>query len=97
MRRIEVEPSAETDTHDIFVEGVHRFGIDQSNLYLEEINNQFELLAEHPRIGRPVASAKYPQALKFGLGSHIIIFTADDETLYIHRIFHARSNYTKHL
>lgn len=97
MLKLEIEQQAKHDTNTIFTEGVYRFGIDQAISYLEELNNQFELLAEHPRIGRKIASRQYPNAYKFGLGVHMIVFSFDETTLTIHRIFHARSNYVRHL
>ena len=78
-------------------QGVERFGFNQAELYQQALLDQFELLAVHPRLGRPVASARYPEALKFGFGVHIIIYSALDGGILINPIFDARSNYSRHL
>ena len=78
-------------------QGVERFGFNQAELYQQAMLDQFELLAEHPRLGRPVKSARFPDALKFGFGVHIIIYSALDSGVVINRIFDARSNYSRHL
>jgi plasmid stabilization system protein ParE len=78
-------------------QGVELFGFNLAELYQQALLDQFELLAEHPRLGRPVGSAQYPEALKFGVGVHIIIYSALDDGILINRIFDARSNYSRHL
>ncbi len=58
---------------------------------------KFQLLAKYPRLGHRIRSRKYPRTHKLGDGAHIVIYSFDDEIVTVHRIFHARSNYTRHL
>lgn len=97
MLNLRLEQTADLDIETIFEQGLRQFGLSQAELYHDELYRQFELLGEYPGLGRPIHSVKYPGAQKFGFGSHIIVFSHGDTTLTVHRIFHARSNYTRYL
>jgi toxin ParE1/3/4 len=96
MRNIELENKALEDIEQLTLEGVIQFGIEQAALYYDELFKQFELLAEHPLLGRPVSDS-HADLLRFGFGSHIIIFSAEGDTITIRRVLHGRVDLLSHL
>ncbi|MGI9479303.1 MAG: type II toxin-antitoxin system RelE/ParE family toxin [Hyphomicrobiaceae bacterium] len=97
MSTVRLSPQAISDIEDVFEYGLNQFGLDQAHLYLDEMFKQFDLLAKYPHLGLPLASQRYAQALKFGYGRHIIVYTGDNDGVTIRRVFHGRTNYSRYL
>lgn len=87
MRNIEPENKALEDIEHLTLEGVIQSGVEQTVLYYDELFKQFERLAEHPLLGRPVSDS-HTDLLRFGFGSHNVIFSADGDTITIRRVLH---------
>lgn len=59
MPTVRLSPQAITDIEDVFEYGPNQFGLDQARLYHDEMFKQFDLLAEYPRLGLPIASTRH--------------------------------------
>jgi len=77
---------AEADLTDIYLYTIQNFGERQARKYLLELDAVFELLGDHPRIGRPYEAGTH----QFVHGSHIIIYRIEADAVLIVRILHAR-------
>ena len=97
MRSLRIEDAAEADIGDLYEHGVSKFGLNQADTYHAELYNTFTLLSQFPRMGSTVSSKRYPEAYKFGYGVHIIIYTSDETTLTVHRVFFGGSIYQRYL
>lgn len=96
MRTIYLDPRAETDIEDLTRYTIDHFGLEQAAIYYDELFKQFDLIAEHPKLGHPV---KYDHSslYSFLFGSHVIIYFFDDRTLTIRRVIHGRMDLLRHL
>lgn len=77
---------AEADLTEIYHYTDQTFGDRQARKYLLELDAVFELLGDHPRIGRPYEAGTH----QFVHGSHIIIYRIERDGVLIARILHAR-------
>ena len=77
---------AEVDLQDIYRYTVEAFGRPQAQKYLFELDSVFELLGDHPNIGRGYEVGTH----QFVHGSHIIIYRIETDHVLIVRIAHAR-------
>jgi toxin ParE1/3/4 len=75
---------AESDLKDIYRYTVHSFGARQAEKYLRELDAVFELIGDHPEIGRVYEG----KTRHFVHGKHIILYRVLNETVVIGRIFH---------
>jgi toxin ParE1/3/4 len=83
---------ADKDIMRIWYEGADKFGVTQAKKYNFELSNLFELLANHPKMGR--------QREEIGNGlrthpfrSHIVIYSLDDLGVLIVRVRHAHEDW----
>lgn len=58
--------------------------------YADGLRRQFDLLATYPFIGRPVLER--PTFLRFGYGSHIVIYSVEQDRIVIRRVLHASTD-----
>ncbi len=96
MRDIDIEEQALCDIEDLTCESLVRLGVEHAARYYDELFRQFDLLAEFPSFAQPV-SGSFPDALQFGFGSHIIIFSADSDRITIRRLFHGDMDLLRYL
>ena len=75
---------AEGDLKDIYRYTVQTFGSRQAEKYLRELDAVFELIGDHPEIGRPYEG----RTRHFVHGKHIILYRIVSEVVVIGRIFH---------
>jgi toxin ParE1/3/4 len=94
MRRVDLSPRARDDIISIAAYGIEAFGSAQAHLYQDEMFRQFELLAEFPRLGRPL-EPPHTKIHRFGYGSHIILYTIADDSITVGRILHGRMDVTR--
>ena len=96
MRRVHLSSRASDDIVALTRHGIQHFGVEQAALYYDELFKQFELLAEHPNIGRPVGCVER-DLKKFGFGAHVIVYEASKNKILIRRILHNRMDLWRHL
>ena len=97
MKQFKLSKKAKQDLKDIAVFTESRWGRDQRNLYLKQIDSSFTLVANNPNLGKPCDEILKGYS-KFPHGSHIIFFKRTDiDTILIIRILHKRMDYTANL
>lgn len=96
MRTVDLHRRASTDIELIADFGVENFGAEQAEIYQQKLFTQFEFLAAHPFVGRPL-DGDTRGFLKFGYGSHTIIYSVSADNIVIRRVLHARADILMHL
>ncbi|HEY5796322.1 MAG TPA: type II toxin-antitoxin system RelE/ParE family toxin [Bosea sp. (in: a-proteobacteria)] len=81
---------AEADLYDIALFGYERFGENQTQAYLAELERVFALLARHPRMGR-MAETIAPGVRRHEHRSHIILYEEAPVGVQILAVVHASS------
>lgn len=74
-----------------------RWGKQQRNTYLKQLDTAFKLLAQQPEIGKDAAATK-PGYRKFVQDSHIVFYrTGTDLKILIIRVLHQSMDVESHL
>jgi toxin ParE1/3/4 len=89
MAGVKLTAAARSDILSITTYGIETFGEAQAHLYQDEMFRQFELLAEFPRLGRPL-EVPHNHIYRFGYGSHVIFYTAEENAITVRRVLHGR-------
>lgn len=89
MRRFDLTRSALADLKTIARYTQDRWGVQQRNVYLREMDRTFRLLAKSPLAGKACDEIRAGYR-KFPHGAHVIFYTLPSENeLLIVRILHA--------
>lgn len=91
-RRIVFSAQADRDRDDIWDYTVERWSEDQAENYLIGLDRLLKTLRDEPQISREWRNVA-PPVRTYRYQSHIVIFTADDATLDVIRVVHARTNW----
>lgn len=84
---------AEEDIIELFADGIERFGNAQAERYQAAIEQQLELLAQNPRLGRQRPEL-VPAVRILPVLSHIIIYMiADYDEVFVVRVRHKREDW----
>lgn len=88
MKPFALTQTAKSDLRAIAIYTGERWGKDQRNLYIKQLDDAFRLLAENPLAGKDCDYIK-PGYRKFPQGSHIVFYrTGTDCVVEIVRILH---------
>lgn len=93
---IRLSEQAEAHLEDIQIYSLSELGLIQAEHYLAEIQNIFELLLLHPKLGKPAEHIRMNYRM-IGAGSHIIYYHVSCEFIDITAILHQRMNPFLHL
>ena len=97
MKQFNLSVKAKQDLKDIAIFTESRWGRDQRNFYLKQIDSSFTLLANKLHLGKPCDEI-IKGYWKFPHGSHMIFFKRTDaDTILIVRILHKRMDYIANL
>lgn len=89
MIRLVVSPAARREMTDIWLYTADRWGIDQADAYVSQIESSIARALEIPRIGGSVIGLP-PVYRKLKCGSHRIIYRHTDSELIVVRVLHER-------
>jgi toxin ParE1/3/4 len=93
-RKLTLRRQARKDLSEIWIYTADKWSADQADTYLRRIGDIFALLCSNPRIAR--LHEQYTPAVRIQpYLSHVVIFVADDESVEIIRIAHARSDWRR--
>lgn len=97
MSRYLLSPAARADLDEIWDYTCQRWGIEQAEDYLRQLQRSIERAADDPRIGETIDQVR-PGYLKLASGSHVVFYrlTADSAVDVI-RILHQRMDIDRHL
>lgn len=88
MNLFQLSRKAKSDLKEIALFTSHRWGREQRNVYLKQLDETFSLLAENPDIGKDCSDIRNGYR-KFPHGSHIIFYIqASNQKIRIIRILH---------
>ena len=92
-----LSPAAQADLEQIWDYTHDRWGVDQAEEYLRELQHAIDLAAANPRIGHACNEIR-PGYRKLAAGSHTLFYrvTADD-LIDVVRILHQRMDVDRHL
>jgi toxin ParE1/3/4 len=91
-----LSPKARADIVAIWDFGEERWGPDQAERYLRDLQRAIETVAADPRRGRPCDEVR-PGYFKFSVGSYVIFFRLEGEGIDVVRILHQRMDFDRHL
>lgn len=91
-----IREKADADLERIFEYSVDNFGAFRAEKYIYELEQAFRILAENPKLGRPLnfGSKCY---LHFPIGSHSIFYSSNKPEIEILRILHKSMLPLRHL
>jgi toxin ParE1/3/4 len=92
-----LSPAAQADLEQIWDYTHDRWGVDQAEEYLHELQHAIDRVAANPRIGRACDEIR-PGYRKLAAGSHTLFYrvTADD-VIDVVRVLHQRMDIDRHL
>lgn len=97
MRPYLLTTAARKDLIDIGRFTTERWGKQQRNSYLKQLDDAFKLLSSQPEMGSDVSDIK-PAYRKHTLGSHVIFYRAGTESIIvIIRVLHKNMDFEQHL
>ena len=97
QHRCYLSPAAHTDLDLIWDYTCDRWGIEQAEEYLRELQRALERAAANPRIGRACDEIR-PGYRKLIAGSHILFYRVTDENVIgVVRVLHQRMDVDHHL
>lgn len=97
MRPYLLTTAARKDLIDIGRFTTNRWGRQQRNLYLKQLDDAFKLLASQPKMGRDASDIKAGYR-KHNLGSHVIFYrTGTESIILIIRVLHKNMDFEQHL
>ncbi|NYJ12308.1 toxin ParE1/3/4 [Rhizobium leguminosarum] len=83
---------ADQDIIEIYVLGADRFGVSQSERYIDDLFSTFELLANNPRMARERRELNPPMRLHLH-HAHMIAYVVSEEGILIVRVLHGREDW----
>lgn len=96
MRGYRLTPAARRDLSSIWDFTQDRWGVRQAEVYITEIREAVERVAENPERGRRCDEIRSDYR-RYVAGSHLIFFVEHDDAIDVIRILHQRMDTTRHL
>ena len=96
MNRYLLSPAAQADVEQIWAFSVDRWGRDQAEKYLLEIQRGIDGVADNPMIGR-VCDEVRSGYRRHPVGSHVLFYRVEGNMIDVVRILHKRMEVDLHL
>lgn len=97
MNRYLLSPAAQADLEQIWDYTRDRWGADQAEQYLRELQRAVEGVAANPQIGRQCDEIR-PGYRKVAAGSHTLFYRVNaDDVVDVIRVLHQRMDVDRHL
>lgn len=93
---IKLSPRARLDFIDILRFTGETWGQEQLFAYRDKMNSALQTLSHNPQLGHQRSDLP-PTHLSFVVGSHLIVYRLDKESLSVVRILHQRMSLSRHL
>lgn len=96
-RQYLLSPAAQADLEQIWDYTYDRWGVDQAEAYLRELQHAIDRAAANPRIGRTCDEIR-PGYRKLAAGSHTLFYRmAAEDVIDVVRVLHQRMDVDRHL
>lgn len=96
MRKIHKHKLAESDLIDIWQYSFEEWGQTQADKYLDELDENIQLLAKQPELGSSRDYVKEGYRVLF-VNRHAVYYTATPSIIHIVRVLHVRMDPDRHL
>jgi toxin ParE1/3/4 len=96
VSRYLLSPAAQVDLEQIWDFTHDRWGVDQAEEYLRELQRAIERAAANPLIGRACVEIR-PGYRKLAAGSHVLFYRVTAEGIDVARVLHQRMDVDRHL
>jgi toxin ParE1/3/4 len=91
-----LSPRAKSDIEEIWDYTEERWGLNQANRYIRQLQQAIETIARNPARARNCDDIR-PGYLRCSVGSHIIFFVTKRDQIEIIRVLHQRMDFDQHL
>jgi toxin ParE1/3/4 len=91
-----LSPRAQADLGEIWDHTLGRWGSDQAERYLRQIQAALELLSRNPKLGRSASTIRKGYR-KHASGAHVIFYREIATGIDVVRILHRRMDVPRHL
>ncbi len=96
MINYKILPKARDDLEAIWLYGVNQWGLKQAEQYLEELEQNFQLITENPKFYREREEFTPPVRICH-CGRHLIIYMIEGDHVLIIRILHDSMDVKRHI
>lgn len=96
MRRFHLSPAAQADLDDIWTYTEGKWGADQAERYVRQIQAAITVIASDPSAGRSCNDIR-PGYWRYKTGSHLLFFRRQENDVHIIRILHERMDTSRRL
>jgi toxin ParE1/3/4 len=83
---------AEEDIINIYITGAELFGLTQARYYHQQLTTTFQFLADNPHAA-PEREEISPPVRMHPVGSHLVIYQAEADDIFIIRVRHAHEDW----
>ena len=87
-----VAPEAQADIDDILQYTISEWGQNQAKKYRDILSKGFSALIHNPCLGHSRSDIP-PEYRAYQAGQHVIIFRAEDGTIYVVRVLHGSMDF----
>lgn len=95
-REIRLSEAARTDLIEIWAETFRKWGPDQADRYLDDIEHSLNGLLDNPRIGTD-CSDLLPGCRRLITGRHLAFYEVDGAAIFVIRVLHQSMDVPRHL
>ena len=96
MAKVKLRPKARSDLEDIWLYGVQRWGLDQADDYLKNLDETFQLLSCNPLMAKEIQDFEPPVRIH-PHASHIIIYETKSTYVSVIRVLHKSMMLSRHI
>ncbi len=96
MRTTVLSPRAQADVQEIWAYSRERWGPDQAEAYIRQIQRALQTLAADPRRGRACDHIRAGYS-RFSVEQHVVFYRLTEEAIDVVRILHQRMDFDRHL
>lgn len=89
-------PRAQTDIEEVWEYTLSRWGVDQAEVYIRQLQTAIEAVAVDPGRGRPCDDVRAGY-YRLAVGSHVLFYRLTNSEVDIVRILHRRMDFDRHL
>jgi toxin ParE1/3/4 len=95
-KTIQLRPKAYKDIEQIYHYSVTRWGEARAELYISDLNDTFEVLAETPSIERDCGFIR-PNLFSCSVVSHVVFYKATVTGIAVIRVLHKSMDHMRHI
>jgi toxin ParE1/3/4 len=96
MREIRLSEAARTDLLDIWAETLRKWGPDQADRYLDDIDRALNGLIDNPLMGTDCSDLLHG-ARRLITGRHLAFYELDGDAIFVIRLLHQSMDVSRYL